>query len=54
MRSIQDDEPDNRSVGSDISCYSRWIVVNESMWVPSGDAMLSDHRYLDLALNHPV
>ena len=47
MRSMQDDEFGNRSVGSDISWCNPCIVVNESMSVPSGNIMSSGHHDLD-------
>ena len=43
----------NKWVGSDISCCSPCTVVNESMSVPSGDAMSSGYHDLDLALKSP-
>ena len=50
---MQDNEFDNKWIGSDISCCNPCTVVNESMSVPSGDIMSSGHHDLDLALKSP-
>ena len=39
MRSMQNNELDNKWVGSDISCCNPCIVVNESISEPEGDVM---------------
>ena len=51
---MQDKEFGNRWVGSDISWCNPYIVVSESMSVPSGDVMSSGHHDLDLALKSPI
>ena len=40
-------------VGSEISCCKPWIVVRDSVYVPSWDVTSSDYHDLDLALKLP-
>ena len=51
---MQDKEFGNRWVGSDISWCNPYIVVSESMSVPSGEVMSSGHHDLDLTLKSPI
>ena len=49
---MQDNELGNGWVRSDISWCNPWIIVNESMSVPS-DYMSSGHHDLDIAWKPP-
>ena len=53
MKSMQDKEFGNKWVDSNVICCSSSTVVNESMSVPSGDVMSSEHHDLDLVLKSP-
>ena len=54
IRSIHDDyELESKWVGSEISCCKPWIVVRDSICVPSWDVTSSDHHDINLALKLP-